>query len=295
MKLDSVIVGHATVDINVLPHGVIENILGGAPTYTGFAITSLGKEAGIVSKIGSDFPEQFPPLFSKFGLNTEGILTTSGKTTKFENTYEDDGSRKQVCRESADKIEPGDLPQAYMNADSFYVSPVMDEVPSETLAKITEESDLAMLDPQGLFRELHESGEVEMKVPDDLEKYLGMVDIVKLGKDEYEVFDRPEDEVLKELSDMGPEICIITLGEKGCKMLVDGDLTHIESLNVDVQDLTGAGDVFGAAFLSRYMDTGSPIKSARFGNAAAGLKIEYKGPTGFPSEDEVLEAVKERY
>ena len=91
MKLDAVVVGHTTIDVNILPHGVIENVMGGTPTYAGFALAKLGDEAGIVSKIGKDFPEHFPPLFSKFGLNTEGILATLGRTTKFENKYTETG------------------------------------------------------------------------------------------------------------------------------------------------------------------------------------------------------------
>ena len=295
MELDTVIIGHATVDINILPHGIIENVLGGAPTYAGFAATTLGDETGIVAKIGKDFPDQFPPLFSKFGLNTEGILATSGQTTKFENTYTEDGGRTQKCKEVADAIGPGDIPQAYLGADGFYVSPVMNEVTPETMNKLSESDGLVMFDPQGLFRNMTEDDELEIEVPSDLEEYLKEVDVLKVGKDEFEAFERSEDEVLNHLCEMGPEVCILTLGEKGCKVLVDGEITHIDSLDVKAEDLTGAGDVFGAAFLSRYVDSKNALKSARFGTAAAGLKIEYKGPTGFPSEDEVSDAMKEHY
>ena len=295
MELDSVIVGHATIDVNILPHGIIENVLGGAPTYAGFAATTLGQETGIVAKIGKDFPDQFPPLFSKFGLNTEGILATSGQTTKFENTYTEEGGRTQSCKVVADEIKARDIPRAYMNADGFYVSPVMDEVSPETMSRISESEGLVMLDPQGLFRNVGDEGEIKIEVPSDLEDYLEGVDVVKVGKDEYEAFEKSEEEVLSDLSEMGPEICILTLGKNGCKILVDDEITHIESLDVKAEDLTGAGDVFGAAFLSRYVDSKNAVKSAKFATAAAGLKIEYKGPTGFPSEDEVLEAMKKQY
>lgn len=289
MKLDSVVVGHATVDVNVHPHGVVENILGGAPTYAGFALSELSNEVGIVSKIGQDFPEHFPPLFSKLGLNTEGILATSGMTTKFENTYTEEDERKQIVKEVADSISPDDVPDAYLNARSFYVSPVVHEVSPETVSKLAETDGITMLDPQGIFREVKNSGETDVRMPENLSEYLEGVDIVKMSSDEFRTFDKPGSEVLKDLADMGPEIAILTLGEDGCRVLFDGEITHVDGFDVSVKDLTGAGDVFGAAFLSKYLESKNPIKSARFGNAAAALKIEYEGPTGFPSKDEVRE------
>lgn len=291
MKLDAVVIGHTTVDVNVLPHGIIENVLGGAPTYAGFSLTALGKETGIISKIGQDFPEHFPPLFSKFGLNTEGVLVTSGKTTKFENTYPEEGEREQKCKIVADSILPEDIPQAYLNARSFYVSPVANEIYPETLARVSQEEGVTMLDPQGLFREISDSGEIELKKPENLQEYLSEVDAVKVGKEEFQTFEKSEAEVLSELIEMGPDLAILTLGEGGCKIISNGDITKVESLDVEARDLTGAGDVFGAAFLSRYLESRDPVDSARFATAAAGLKVGYKGPTGFPSTSEVEEVL----
>lgn len=291
MKLDAVVIGHTTVDVNIFPHGIIENVLGGSPTYAGFMLTKLGREVGLVSKIGQDFPEHFPPLFSKFGLNTEGILATRGKTTRFENTYTEEGEREQVCKEVLDPIKPEDIPQAYLNARSFYISPVVDEVPSETISKVSRGEGIVMFDPQGLFRSIGDSGEIELKRPDNFEAYLTDVDIVKVGKDEFQALEASEEEVLEELAGMGPEISILTLGEDGCMVLHDGDISEVGSIDVRAEDLTGAGDVFGAAFLSNYLDSGHPLEAARFATSAAGLKIEYKGPTGFPTQDEIREVM----
>lgn len=292
MQLDIVVVGHATVDVNVFPHGVIESVLGGAPTYAGFSLKSLGRDVGIVSKIGKDFPDYFPPLFSKFGLNTEGILATSGETTKFENTYSEDEERKQVVKGVAGSISPKDIPQSYLSADGFYISPVVDEISPETVSKINDTEGIVMLDPQGLFRKLDSEGKISIEKPNNLEDYLSGVDIVKIGKDELAAFEESEDQVLKDLIEMGPKIAVLTLGGGGCKVYSGEEVTKIDSLDVDARDLTGAGDVFGAAFLSSYLEKRDPVNSAKFANAAAGLKVEYKGPTGFPSEKEVKEALK---
>lgn len=289
MRFDAIILGHVTIDVNVLPWGVIENVLGGAPTYAGLALAALKRNVGISSKIGYDLPEKFPPLFSKFGLDTEGVLTASEETTTFENTYDEDGNREQSCRTVAADIFPQDIPGTYRNARSYYISPVAGEVPPETIDELAKEDALVMLDPQGIFRNIGGDGKVRVEVPEDLEKYLANVDIVKIGMDELDAFKGSREAVLEELREFGPEEAILTLGKEGCLVQSEGEFKKIEGIDVEVKDLTGAGDVFGAAFLSNYLDTGDVDGSARFASVAAGLKLKYKGPVGFPSREEVEE------
>jgi sugar/nucleoside kinase (ribokinase family) len=288
---DTIVVGHITVDVNSLPWGVIENMLGGAPTYAGFALASLGKRVGVVSKIGRDFPDRFPPVYRRFGLDTEGILATPGETTTFENTYDDQGNREQRCRPIPSKISPEEIPGIYRGARSFYVSPVADEITPELLESLKEDDNIVVLDPQGLFRRIDEQGAVQVQKRDDLADFLANVDVVKIGKEELGAFPGDLKGALEELGKMGPEIAIATQGAAGCAILYKEGFSEVEGTKVDVKDLTGAGDVFGAAFLSRYLDTGKPVDSAKFASVAAGMKIRYKGPTGFPTEREILDAL----
>lgn len=289
MQFDIIVVGHIAIDVNVLPWGIIENALGGAPTYAGLTIAALRKKIGIVSKVGADFPEKFPPIYSKLGLDTEGILVTGENTTTFENTYDEAGNRKQVCKHVAPRISPNDIPAAYSDAQSFYVSPIANEITPDVLRAIKRESNLVMLDPQGLLREIRKDGKVKIKSR-ELGEFLKHVDIVKIGKEEARALKGGPKEVLKGLRAMGPKIAILTKGRDASIMLSDEGLVKIESMKVDAKDLTGAGDVFGAAFLTRYVVTRDALESAKFATAAAGLKIRYKGPTGFPSEKEILRA-----
>jgi len=292
VELDVVVIGHIAVDSNVLPWGVIENALGGAPTYAGFALAALGKGVGIVSKVGVDFPDKFPPLYSKFGLDTEGIFVVGEHTTTFENTYDEQGNREQVCKHVAPKISPEDIPRSYLDAASFYVSPIAGEITPEVLQAIKRKTNLVMLDPQGVLRSVGRDGKIELGPPPALGDFLRHVDVVKLGKDEAKVFGGEAREVLEGLCELGPKIAILTRGAKPCVVLSEGDLQEIKGIRVEARDLTGAGDVFGAAFLSRYLETRDVVEAARFANAAAALKIKYKGPTGFPSEKEILDAIQ---
>lgn len=291
MQFDTIVVGHIAIDMNVLPLGVIENALGGAPTYAGLTFAALRKNIGIVSKVGADFLEKFPPIYSKLGLDTEGILVAGEYTTAFENTYDEAGNRKQVCKHVAPRISPDDIPAAYSDAQSFYVSPIANEITPDILKAIKRESNLVMLDPQGILREIRKDGKVEVKSR-ELGGFLKHADIVKIGKEEAGALGGGAKEVLESLRAMGPKIAILTRGRDASMVLSDEGLVKIDSLKVDAKDLTGAGDVFGAAFLTRYIATRDTLESAKFATAVAGLKIKYKGPTGFPSEKETLRAFR---
>jgi ribokinase len=292
LDLDIVVVGHVTIDVNVLPWGVIENALGGTPTYAGLALVALKRSVGVVSKVGADFLEKFPPLYSKLGLDTEGIYVAGEYTTTFENTYDKSGNREQVCKHVAARISPDDIPRSYQDAAGFYVSPIADEVDASVLKSIKRKENIVMFDPQGLFRKINSEGKVEIHPRDDLSDFLKHVDIVKIGRDEARALKGGVKKVLENLRGMGPEIAILTRGEKGCAVLSDAGFKEVGSLKVEAKDLTGAGDVFGAAFLSKQIDSRDGVKSAKFASVAAGLKIRYKGPIGFPSEKEILDVLR---
>ena len=290
MQFDVVVVGHVAIDVNILPWGIIENVLGGAPTYAGLEFAALRKNVGVVAKVGTDFLEKFPPIYSKLGLDTEGMLVAGEFTTTFENTYDEAGNRRQVCKHVAPKFSPDDIPDAYADAAGFYVSPIANEVTPEVLKAIKKRSNLVMLDPQGILREIGGDGRVEVR-PRDLTEFLKHVDVVKIGKEEARVLKGDVEEALEGIRAMGPKVVILTKGGEPSIALSDEGLIKVNPLKVDVRDMTGAGDVFGAAFMTRYMATRDVLGSTKFATAAAGLKIRYKGPTGFPSEGEILEVM----
>jgi len=291
MPFDVIVIGHVAVDVNVLPWGVIENALGGAPTYSGLQFAALRQSVGIVSKVGFDFPEKFPPIYSKLGLDTEGMFVAGERTTTFENTYDEDGNRTQICKHVAPKISPEDIPEDYLDAKAFYVSPIANEITPEVLKAIKKKTNIVMLDPQGILRVIGARGKVEVRAK-DLSEFLKYVDVVKLGREEALVLKGDIEKGMQSIRKMGPKVVILTKGGEPTVVMSEDEPIKMNPLKVEVRDMTGAGDVFGAAFLTRLIATRNVLDSTKFAVAAAGLKIRYKGPTGFPSESEILEAVQ---
>lgn len=70
---------------------------------------------------------------------------------------------------------------------------------------------------------------------------------------------------------------VVTMGREGAKVHGEGTWHHIAAYPAQEIDPTGAGDVFAAAFLVEYGETGDVIASARFANCAASFVIEGQG------------------
>ena len=59
-------------------------------------------------------------------------------------------------------------------------------------------------------------------------------------------------------------------------------------------DPTGAGDVFAAAFLVRYQETGDPLEAAAFGACAASCAVEGVGTSTLGDRAEVEQRLEQR-
>ena len=85
---------------------------------------------------------------------------------------------------------------------------------------------------------------------------------------------------LVELTKMGPEIAVITLGDEGAIGLHEDKLVRQHAVDVNLVDVTGAGSVFRGAFGYALLQ-GWPIERAiPFSTAAAGLSCASLGGQG---------------
>ena len=92
---------------------------------------------------------------------------------------------------------------------------------------------------------------------------------------------------IKFLSDFSSEI-VITSGNKGAYVYYDSKITHVNSESVTPVDLTGAGDMFLAAYLLSKRNNKTITESIEFTNKCAGRIIQKYGAK-FDSEEEYTE------
>ena len=86
----------------------------------------------------------------------------------------------------------------------------------------------------------------------------------------------------------------LTRGWRGLTLLTRQGTYEVPSLPRAEVDPTGAGDVFAAAFLVRYQETGNPLEAAAFAACAASCAVEGVGATSLGDRAEVMRRMKLR-
>ena len=78
-------------------------------------------------------------------------------------------------------------------------------------------------------------------------------------------------------------LAVLTMERHGSLVFERNEGRWLPPREARVLDPTGAGDVFATSFLTTYFDSGNPLLSARFANAAASFSIEKGGIGSIPT------------
>lgn len=99
------------------------------------------------------------------------------------------------------------------------------------------------------------------------------------------------EKILQKLKDLGPKVCIMTLGAEGAIGLdAEGRFHEEQAFRVDVKDTTGAGEVFLGAATYALIQQWPFERTMKFANVAAGLACQRLGArAGIPKLELVLE------
>jgi sugar/nucleoside kinase (ribokinase family) len=273
IPVDYISIGHITHD--VVPEGFI---LGGPAFYSGVTAKSLGRTVGIISNLGKDFRE----MNLLEGLQVRYRL--SEHTTTFENIYE--GGRKQIVSGVADPIVAEQIPAAWKTTPIVHICPVVGEIGPELIPELISSFDRALIGigVQGWMRYWDEQGIVHPKRWESFREILPHADVAVFSVEDIAGFG---EEIVREYIGL-IKILILTRGAQGSTIFFDGRRYEISAFPTREVEPTGAGDVFTAAFLIKYQETGDPIRSAYFASVAASFVVEKEGARGVPDLKQVM-------
>lgn len=99
--------------------------------------------------------------------------------------------------------------------------------------------------------------------------------------------EKNKDRIVDELLSLGVGIVALKRGSKGAYICTKKQRITIPPYKVKVVDTTGAGDVFGAAFIYSYLQAWDLRECGRFAAAAAALKTKSYGSEKYPGYNEV--------
>lgn len=257
-----------------------EFCLGGSSAYAAITAKNLGCDSNIVTAVGPDFDRQHEKL--------EGIsiqFYESPESTVFHNTYDENGNRNQHLLGKAEELTARHITSSLREADLVFICPIIGEVQHDVV-DVFSKATIAVA-PQGWMRDWDANGKVFGKIWEHAEQFLSAAEIVIVSDEDIEHCKQD----LKKFKKWSP-IVIRTHGYKGATLYENGKEFHFPAYKVKVVDPTGAGDIFGTAFLIWYQRTGSAEEALKFASCAASFAVENHGTGGIPTLSQIQNRVQ---
>jgi len=255
-------------------------ILGGSASYGSLAAQKLDWEVGVLTSAGPDFdPARDLPGVAAF-------VSRAPATTRFQNEYDAQGTRRQVLSARAEDLDLGVLPDAWRNPDALLLGPVAGELRSFPVSSFGAGGVGAIA--QGWLREVAPDGSVSAREWANAARDLAGVHVLFLSE-----FDLPRGAAARDFLQFVP-IVVLTRGWEGVTLFTHDAARDIPSLPRQEVDPTGAGDVFAAAFLVRYHEVGDPEDACAFAACAASCAVEGIGASTLGDRTEVLRRMEMR-
>jgi len=266
--VDYLVLGTITQDI--MPSG--DRVLGGTAAFAGRMAHALGMHVGIVAAVGPEV--DLSPLE---GISV--ISQVSPVSTTYENHYTPSG-RVQYLRQRADRLCIESVPGGWMAAPLVHLGPLADDVDPGLIGHFSES--FIGVTPQGWLRRWDETGRVSWvdwpQAPDVLAKVDAAVVSVEDVEDDWECLESWAAHV---------PVLVVTQAEKGATVYAGSEKRHFPAPSVRVADLTGAGDLFAAAFFVLYQQSRDPWTAARLAVSLASASVTRFGLAGLPTRAEI--------
>jgi len=270
--------------------------LGGSVTNLAANVARLGGRAAVAARVGDD------PFgrFVRREMEQQGVITDYLKTDAATRTTLAFITRSAatadfvIYRGSDARLSPDDVPQAaierarVVHTSAFALSQESSRtVVLDALCRARARGCLISLDPNyhpSLWDASRPTAEV-------LAEACRHVDVVKPSRvDCQRLFgaDLSLSDCARRFHDWGVRKVILTQGPQGISVYEEGQLIHVKSREVLVNDATGAGDAFWAGFLVATLDGRSLYEAVLFGREVAEMKVGTVGPIADTLDKEAI-------
>lgn len=268
----------------------------GAPAIFIDAAARLGLSVGFIGVVGDDdFGRMLLQRLSEDGVDTRYVRTLPGYTTGTTFVmYYGTGERVFIFHlrhAAAGQLKPDDIDPRYLKGakillvmgSTLAVSDSSREACYEA-TRIAREANLKLVFDPNLRPELLDVDVIRNICRPVLESS----DVIIPSGTEASVLTGVEEpiEAGRKLLELGPELAIIKVGEKGSLAISDGEILEGPAFRVAEVDPTGAGDVFDAAVACGLLKDWSLEQTLTFANAVGAIKVTRFGPMEGPKSVE---------
>ena len=282
---DLVLLGNLFVDDIVLHDGqTLMAEPGGAILHAALAASLWGASVGVVSVMGTDYPQSAMDTMAERGIDLAGVRSLDRPGGRAWLLYEA-GVRRVIVHldcPSHDEVSPvfTDIPENYLTARAFHLAPMpialQQELAEGLSARFTNNSSprrpFVSLDPYELIRD--ENLALWPPLLAHIDAFFPSEDEVRIRGDAASVLRRLASERLR--------LVALKRGIRGGELLDlhSGNVTAWTSRAGEVVDATGAGDAFVGGFLAGWLQHGDAVRAIEQGIVATSFAIQDWGARG---------------
>lgn len=260
-----VVIGEALVDLVASPDGSTTAHAGGGPLNAARAAARLGANVGFLGVLSSDrFGSMLAETLDADGVRSLVLQRSVLPTTLAVAHIGADGAASYGFYWAAtsafdaslidlETVDATDCAAVHVGSLALAVDQMVARVPSwlDQLRAMSDRETTVMVDLNARTAMISDLDEFRRHV----EPVLARCDIVKVSTDDLDVVfpGQPHREVITGLLSMGPSIVLCTDGPNPMSLHWATHHVAVEVPQVTVADTIGAGDTFGAAFLTHWM------------------------------------------
>ena len=259
MKLD--VISHCTIDtIEINDSKYV--VSGGPACYCSLTARILKFDVVLHTKFGSDFP--LVNYLTEKKIMFEDSLSIKPTTQFVLNLV---NSERTLFLQN--KCEP--INDITLDTDNVIISPLFDEISIELFEKIKNNASFVMLDPQGFLRRRNSENRIHLEQTD---LNLSNVSAIKVNTDELKCLTGTSNvDGIKILQKKGIDSVILT-DKQNISLLSKNRIYSITLPNLELNDTTGIGDIFCAAFCCTMLKEKDILWALSFGGGAAQAALE---------------------
>ena len=259
MKLD--VISHCTIDtIEINDSKYV--VSGGPACYCSLTARILKFDVVLHTKFGSDFP--LANYLTEKKIMFEDSLSIKPTTQFVLNLV---NSERTLFLQN--KCEP--INDITLDTDNVIISPLFDEISIELFEKIKNNASFVMLDPQGFLRRRNSENRIHLEQTD---LNLSNVSAIKVNTDELKCLTGTSNvDGIKILQKKGIDSVILT-DKQNITLLSKNRIYSITLPNLELNDTTGIGDIFCAAFCCTILKEKDILWALSFAGGAAQAALE---------------------
>lgn len=261
MKLD--VFSHCTIDtIQINDSKYV--VPGGPACYCSLTARILKFDVRLHTKFGSDFP--LVNYLTEQKIVFEDALSTKPTTQFILNLV--NSERTLFLQNKCESIN-----SVTLDTDSVIISPLFDEISIELFEKIKKNANFVLLDPQGFLRRKNSENKIYLE---QAALNLSNISAIKVNQDELKYLTGASNvDGIKILQKKGIDSVILT-DKQNISLLSKNRIYSITLPNLELNDTTGIGDIFCAAFCCTMLREKDILWALSFGGGAVQAALESK-------------------